>query len=57
MRMPGFTAEASLYSRSGQYRMSGNFGALTRGQEVSPQFWIHVIVFLVDVIFFESEAY
>jgi hypothetical protein len=37
MRMPGFTAETSLYRTSEYYNMGGTFGALAGGAEVVPQ--------------------
>jgi len=37
MRMPGFTADASLYDRLGQYKMEGAVEAPEAGAQVVPQ--------------------
>lgn len=37
MRIPGFSAEASLYKTSGHYRVAGARKGLTYGWEVLPQ--------------------
>jgi hypothetical protein len=37
MKIPGFTADASLYKTSGHYRMGGTFDVLTGGWKVMPQ--------------------
>jgi hypothetical protein len=42
MRMPRFTAEASLYKTSENYQMARTSSALTNGGELLPQlYWWH----------------
>jgi hypothetical protein len=42
MRMPGFTAEASLYDGPGQYRMEGVAEGSAAGAQVVPQACVNI---------------
>lgn len=42
MKMPGFTAEASLYQSGQQFTMAGASGAATKGAAVVPQACVNI---------------